>query len=304
MRQHDMSHLHSFTSSAECCSQVWSLHRIPWSQLSTLASSPHSTAMPWDILGPSPGAWHILCLLMAWWPWHLPTEGTNGARFSTRERLESTQWFHMVSNLIFSTFTLFLLGLLKYSCGLLRDQAVQLAAHPTQRLIASPQQLVSVRPPTEFCPDINTRSKRQQSAACESMYGKSGNTRGERRFKFTTIAPGTPGITRKLKIQVKICFCQCWRLSMSFRHCKKPQHHGTSFDTLLSRSWTVDCQCRPWQSLSIIQEKRFWMVLNGFEWFWFLFRSAWYWFTLKLLLGWLRLSSFWVKEHDHGMTSI
>jgi hypothetical protein len=36
-------------------------------------------------------------------------------------------------------------------------------------LIASPQQLVSVRPPTEFCPD-NTRSDRQQSAARESMY--------------------------------------------------------------------------------------------------------------------------------------
>ena len=79
------------------------------------------------------------------------------------------QWFHTVSDLIFSSFTLFLLGLLKYSCGSLRDQAVQLVAYPTQRLIASPQQLVSVRPPTEFCPD-NTRSDRQQSAARESMY--------------------------------------------------------------------------------------------------------------------------------------
>ena len=39
--------------------------------------------------------------------------------------------------------------------------------------------------------------------------------------------------------------CLSTSSNMSFQHCKKAQH-GTRFDMLLSRSSTVDCQCRPW----------------------------------------------------------
>ena len=203
MWQHDMPHLPALLSAARKSGVSTEFHG--------------RSCQPWPLecsrypLGPSPGAWHMLCLLMAWWPWHLPRTGGTWRHQGHSTLLDSwnawihvsqsspilanhsnhsmnIQWFHTVSDLIFSSFTLFLLGLLKYSCGSLRDQAVQLVAYPTQRLIASPHQLVSVRPPTEFCPD-NTRSDRQQSAARESMYRTSRNTRGEGLW----MARGTPG---------------------------------------------------------------------------------------------------------------
>ena len=120
----------------------------------------------------------------------------------------------MVCDLIFCSFTVFLLGLLKYSCGSLRDQTVQLVAYPTQRLIASPQQLMSVRPPTEFCPD-NTRSNRQHVHQCTEPV----ETLGEKDFEIHNHS--TRDIRKLKRVQISLvfliqdCFCQCWCLSIN-----------------------------------------------------------------------------------------